>query len=295
MSEQANIDKNVITCPNCQARYDVDPATLGAHGRQVKCAKCHQSWKARIEASAKSQVKPLDNQAPQSDKNLMPDEDEAALDAEFEAMASETESAADTTKAVKRISENQKQNEAGQDSQDSQGPQDPSAKARTRAEEEEDLVRRRNLLARTMPKARLSKLLRVLGVALLMIVSFSGLFLRENIVRTFPDLAGLYQGIGLGVNVVGLEFSDTKTLRVLREGDEVMEISANIRSVSAHQVSVPRIIVTLLDENGDSVFEWSVTSRAAIMLPGEWIEFETQLISPPKEATRVRLAFERSN
>lgn len=285
MSEQANIDKNVITCPNCQARYGVDPDTLGAGGRQVKCASCHQSWKAKIEVP----VAAMDIGVSQSDQNLNSDQDEAALDAQFEATASEAESEADDAPFIEENSENHGPEEFVEE------PQEAQAKARTRAEQEEDLVRRRDLLARTMPKARLSKLLRVLGIALLVIVSFSGLFLRENIVRTFPDLAGLYQGIGLGVNVVGLEFSNAKTLRVLRQGDEVMDISANIASVSSHQVSVPRIIVTLLDENGASVFEWSVTSRAAIMLPGEWIEFETQLISPPKEATSVRLAFERTN
>ncbi len=286
VSEQLNIDENVITCPNCQARYGIAPGTLGARGREVKCAKCHQSWKAKIETSEeKTDTGKTGEDASASNLSPESEKEESALDAQFESVASETGSSFDS-----------EQDTSDQELKGAeQSRSEIEANAKTQAKLEEDLERRKNLLVRTMPKARMGKLLRNLGIALLIIVSFSGLFLRENIVRTFPDLAGLYSAVGLGVNVVGLEFFEVKTIRALREGDEVMDISASISSVSSRQVSVPRILVTLLDENGLSVFEWSVTSRAAIMLPGEWIEFETQLISPPSEARSVRLAFERMN
>ena len=39
-----------------------------------------------------------------------------------------------------------------------------------------------------------------------------GCCFRTEIVRLVPDMAGVYSALGLGVNVVGLEFSDVSTL-----------------------------------------------------------------------------------
>jgi predicted Zn finger-like uncharacterized protein len=36
----------LIVCPNCTTSYEVDPATLGAAGRSVRCARCKRIWLA---------------------------------------------------------------------------------------------------------------------------------------------------------------------------------------------------------------------------------------------------------
>jgi len=33
-----------VTCPNCGARYAVDPLAIGATGRTVQCARCSHRW-----------------------------------------------------------------------------------------------------------------------------------------------------------------------------------------------------------------------------------------------------------
>src|SRR5262249_4117794 len=33
-----------VTCPNCRARYAVDPLAIGAAGRTVQCARCSHRW-----------------------------------------------------------------------------------------------------------------------------------------------------------------------------------------------------------------------------------------------------------
>ncbi|MBL4802955.1 MAG: zinc-ribbon domain-containing protein, partial [Emcibacter sp.] len=35
----------ILTCPECSARYVIDPAALLPSGRMVRCAKCKHSWK----------------------------------------------------------------------------------------------------------------------------------------------------------------------------------------------------------------------------------------------------------
>lgn len=34
----------VVTCPNCRARYAVDPLKIGPAGRTVQCARCSHRW-----------------------------------------------------------------------------------------------------------------------------------------------------------------------------------------------------------------------------------------------------------
>jgi predicted Zn finger-like uncharacterized protein len=38
-----------IICPHCTTSYAIDPATLGAAGRTVRCARCKEVWLARPE------------------------------------------------------------------------------------------------------------------------------------------------------------------------------------------------------------------------------------------------------
>jgi len=36
-----------VTCPNCGARYAVDPLAIGPTGRTVQCARCSHQWRER--------------------------------------------------------------------------------------------------------------------------------------------------------------------------------------------------------------------------------------------------------
>lgn len=243
----------------------------------MRCAQCHTDWKAVAEVAAQSLISEVENQ-PDVDA-----EEEQALDDAFDENQNSPPEVGDLDSSVE--SDEELEDELGSEKETKV---DPLVLARQR----KDMARRQNLLNRTLPRARLRRVVRIAGAIILALVLLGSIFMRESLVRSFPDLAGIYEPIGLGVNVVGLEFSDVKTLRSLRNGVEVMEISAEIKSVSSRQTSVPRIIVTLLDDQGHSVFEWSVTARAVIMLPGEWIQFETQLTSPPPQSTVVQLMFE---
>ncbi len=39
----------IVTCPNCEARYAVDPLAIGPAGRTVQCARCDNRWFQRVE------------------------------------------------------------------------------------------------------------------------------------------------------------------------------------------------------------------------------------------------------
>lgn len=37
----------ILTCPQCDTRYHVDPDSLGPSGRRVRCSSCHHRWLAQ--------------------------------------------------------------------------------------------------------------------------------------------------------------------------------------------------------------------------------------------------------
>jgi predicted Zn finger-like uncharacterized protein len=52
-----------LTCPNCAARYLVDPAAIGPSGRTVQCFRCGHKWQERG-SSAPSIAQPVPPPAP---------------------------------------------------------------------------------------------------------------------------------------------------------------------------------------------------------------------------------------
>jgi predicted Zn finger-like uncharacterized protein len=40
----------VVTCPNCRARYAVDPLKIGPQGRTVQCARCDHRWFEKVDS-----------------------------------------------------------------------------------------------------------------------------------------------------------------------------------------------------------------------------------------------------
>ena len=58
----------VLTCPNCRARYAVDPQKIGSAGRTVQCARCSHRWFEKVESPppAAAVLDPAPDPAPES-------------------------------------------------------------------------------------------------------------------------------------------------------------------------------------------------------------------------------------
>ena len=69
-----------IICPHCTTSYAIDPATLGAAGRNVRCSRCKEVWLARPEDAV--EMAPARAMASASQTSA-----EADAAAEWEAMA----------------------------------------------------------------------------------------------------------------------------------------------------------------------------------------------------------------
>ena len=261
----------IITCPHCQTKYQVTFDAIGSAGRKVQCAHCQQAW----------QQGPIEPEAPPTPEVaaatsvIVEDTLDEAIEAEARAVAAEK-------RAKKLAAEafDAKQSEAA-------GKIDPEVvRNRQRA-----FTRRQDKMIAKLPLARFRRAARVILALALVGVAAGFYFGRVPVVARFPAMAGVYEAVGLKVNVVGLEFSNVTTLRTLRDGKEMLIVSAQILGVEAQPAPVPPVVVTLIDSHGQGVYEWSVTPAVRDLMGGERATFDTQLILPPGDASRVRLSF----
>jgi predicted Zn finger-like uncharacterized protein len=256
----------IITCPHCQTKYQVTYEAIGSAGRKVQCAHCRQAWQQR----------PLEPDEPSPEQKAA--FDAMAEDGLDEAMLAEARLVAE--EAVQKLVAEPAPTEATRKSD-----------AAIINKRQKDFTRRQSAMVADLPLARLRRTMRVAGVLALVGLACIGYFGRVGVVERYPDLAGLYAAVGLGVNVVGLEFTNVTTLRSLRDGKEVLAVSAQIVGIEPKPVSVPAVVVTLLDDQGSPIYEWSVTPAVRDLMAGERSTFDTQLTTPPGNAARVRLSF----
>ena len=296
----------VIECPHCRTRYQVPPETIGKSGRKVACAHCSKTWTARALPPAKVPEPP----------HATPD-DEEDLDAEF---ISEEEKAlaalpprlrqmlpkgekpsAEMLRTIAEIQSalGEKAADAPTDpnapeSADAAGAPPPSGAAAAGARMRNSIrafARRQRLVAKQLPAARVRRVARAVSLSALALVVITLVTFRVPIVGAVPDMAALYAAVGLKVNVVGLEFSDVKTLVSRRDGVNLIAVDANINSVADRVIPVPAMVVTLMDAAGTELYQWSVLPRVGELEPGESLPVSTELSGPPLAATTVHLSF----
>jgi predicted Zn finger-like uncharacterized protein len=257
----------IITCPHCQTRYQVTYEAIGSVGRKVQCAHCQEAWQ-----------QPPVVEPPAQDEAVF---DALAEDAADEAMRAEGRAVA--AKLAHRLKTEAARNEHGVPS----GAIDPATiRNRQRA-----FSRRQQAMSAEMPLARLRRAARVIGLAVLGGAFAILYFGRVEVVERFPELAGVYAALGLGVNVVGLDFTNVSTLRTLKDGQDLLIVSAQIVGLTAKPVVVPPVVVTLLDAQGSAIYAWSVNPGVHDLMANERTTLDTQLAAPPADAARVRLSF----
>jgi predicted Zn finger-like uncharacterized protein len=273
----------VIACPNCGTRYQVPFATIGAAGREVQCAQCSKHWHAMADEPPPPAV--IDEDI------LFAKDDEAELDAAFEAEArgiapalpAKIAADAEPSRALADI----RAALAPKPKKDAVNALDPALLTKSKRAFDQ----RQAKISKQSPLGRMRRTARLGAFVLLVSILMLGFAMRADLVTWFPALAGLYASIGLSVNVVGLEFEDSRTLTSYRSGKAVMLITSRIRSVASQTVTVPPVLVSLLDQTGATVYEWTVTPAAKEMNPGEVFEFSTEVSAPPQGAMTVRLSF----
>lgn len=319
-----------ITCPDCDTSYDIKPEMVGPEGRSVKCARCGNRWfisprkedipapaspAASAGGAAKAAAKPA--MAIEDEPETDEDEDEAAWveDAtEEEALAKARAFEDEEPEPAKGSVDTQGKSKTGRDAppeypdvvaSDANDETDEEENAR-RTIDIESLAKRKKIKVNTKKARRerdwsfltrhvtVNNLRRTGGLLIFLAAAgFSALIFtnRQFVVKHVPDLASLFDMMGLPVNLRGLEFRDLRTFREVDEGTIVLVVEGTIQSVSEQPAAVPAVRLSLRSEDQQEIYAWTLEPRAVALEPGANTRFRTRLTDPPADAADIQVRF----
>jgi predicted Zn finger-like uncharacterized protein len=274
-----------IICPHCTTSYAINPATLGAAGRTVRCSRCKEVWLARPEdATELAMAAPAMAQASAragADDTL----------AEWEAMAAEDDGAETPVVDSPSISADWPSETSPDDTNwPSVAGDDLDAEdARPqRLSWFRKLFRRPASRARAPKKSLVSPAMACAAMGALVLAL---MIWRVEVVRLLPQTADFYQMVGLEVNLRGLMFKDVKITSETVDGKPVLVIEGVITGAAKRPVQLPRLRFSVRDAQGAEIYAWNAVLEQPVLRPGERAWFKSRLASPPSEGRSIDVRF----
>jgi len=114
---------------------------------------------------------------------------------------------------------------------------------------------------------------------------------REKVVATLPDLAGIYEAIGLPVNLRGMEITALAAHREMDGSTPVLVVEGDIVNIDSVSKPLPAIRVTLASSTGRDVYAWNYTLPQLNIDQQGKVHFKTRLLAPPEASVTVEVRF----
>jgi predicted Zn finger-like uncharacterized protein len=290
-----------IVCPHCTTSFAINPSTLGASGRTVRCSRCKETWLARpedaIEMAAAVPAMAASHQTAENDAAAAWDAmaREESGDHTGQNTGQETDQAAPVVDSPSISADWPAEGEGTPQSADSDWP--TIARLDAEGHEEIRITSHRERLAKLfrlpalpripfMPAVGLPTACAAMGALLLGLVIW-----RADIVRLLPQTATFYRMVGLDVNLRGLVFKDIKVTNENVEGKPVLVIEGMIVGQTRNPVELPRLRFSVRDEQGAEIYAWNAVLEQLVLKPGERAYFKSRLASPPPEGRNIDVRF----
>jgi predicted Zn finger-like uncharacterized protein len=254
----------LIVCPSCASEYMIDPGRLGAEGRNVRCAKCKETWFVAPEPAEPEPAEPETDTAidgspdPASMEEAAPPQEGVDAQEQFSSARSET-------------------------------PQENEYPA-SRAEDRLRAAARAAAHTSGGPRRRFAATGPLLCLAAV-ILAGSAYWGRTHVVRAFPAAAALYAGVGLPINLRGLEFRAVRSELLADGGDTFLVVEGEVANISGRDAPVPPIEIGLRGAEGQMLYTWTNTPPRPTLTASDTAPFRARLAAPPAEARQVLVRF----
>jgi predicted Zn finger-like uncharacterized protein len=261
----------LIVCPSCASQYELDAAKLGPAGRKVRCAGCQTSW--HVEAALEVPVAPTAEET----KALLNDELERAalIEAQVTALAAERGEASELEAADVQ--------NAASEAQDADVAPPPRKRAPAR--------KARGGAAKPAT-ARFGGMFAPAALTLAGVVLAGTLvWQRDLAVRGAPQLAVLFEKIGLPVNVRGLSLTAVESGLVEDGQARFLVVEGDVTNIAKGSTQVPLIEVAVKDASGQTLYTWTTEPPRPNLEPSELMRFRARLASPPANGQSVQVRF----
>jgi predicted Zn finger-like uncharacterized protein len=278
----------LIVCPSCATSYMIEPASLGAAGRTVRCARCRKTWFVNppqadepvgvfvdgVIAEAEAQASPrFQVPAPPAADDFGAEEPPAFMPPP----AAEPEPAPPHPPHIEAPSLVPPIEHA------------PAGEPEPAVEETDSFADRRlRLQQRRQKSRRSSRWTAIILVLFAFNVALVGA--RSEVVRFLPQTASLFAAIGLPVNLRQLSFEDVRVSRETDNGATVLAIEGKIVSKASRTVEVPRLRFAARNAQGREIYTWTARPERNSIGPSESFTFHS-FAKPPEDAVDVLVRF----
>lgn len=259
----------ILTCPSCEARFNIKPEVLLPNGRSVRCSKCAYTWK---ELPPQDMPKQVVEEEPEP---VIPICDNSGGDSNYEYV---------------RGKPNQEEPEdieaPGIESASVDEPSDDDFGLPAAAPHAGDRSQQRRAKSG-------DSIFKWLGIVAVLGIIFGGAFFgRAAVIDIWPPASMLYGMIGLGQGPgFGLELSNISPAQE-REGDTVvLVISGEVTNTTSRPRQVPMLQGKLLDVSKNEIYSWTFSVAIDRLEPGGSIPFNTRLPNPPEGASGLAVTF----
>jgi predicted Zn finger-like uncharacterized protein len=310
----------LIVCPNCATSYRIEPSSLGASGRSVRCVRCRAVWFARNgpAASDATRASRSDVATPATGPQADTAEPAAPPAAPAGAAASLAETDATAMEHVSTASppmpEPQRVEAIPSSLVETAGaealpqPHAPIALADAApfapmdagseplpggampGEDIETVAARR---FRPTAKRRISWPVPSLPTTIMALLALNAVLIgwRADMVKIAPQMASLYAAVGLPVNLRGLIFANVATTTETHDGVPVLVVEGAIVSAASRATEVPRLRFSVRNQQHQEIYAWTALPSRSLIVPGETLEFRSRLASPPPDAQDILVRF----
>lgn len=127
--------------------------------------------------------------------------------------------------------------------------------------------------------------------AMLVLIGWMGLRFRQEIAALWPQSSTLYATFGVKVNSGGIEINDVTYRHETENGRPVIEVAGKLVNVSSRELAVPRVRVTLTDDDQRELYHWIFSPPRKTLGVGQSLGFSTRLTGPPPAAKHFQLHF----
>ena len=290
----------LIVCPSCATAFRVNAAALGDTGRQVRCARCRTVWHATFDSAVPEPA-------------IVVAEEQAGAPAEAAA-----HDAADDWGAA--LAEEQRDRQRPGEDAPSEPPTVPVAEAPSiapagpaeplprrvddtpektapvprsaRGDIESRAAQRRRRAYAARPSGAGLRLPVPMAIVLLGMALLATFFLgREQVVRTVPESATVYEALGVAVNLRGVDFRDVKGANEIVDGVVVLVVEGQLVNITGRPIDLPRLRLAVRDATGKEIYTWTATAPKPQLDPGEAVPFRSRLASPPPDGATVEVRF----
>ena len=259
----------IIACPSCFTRYKVPEASLGATGRMVKCKNCGHTWHQEPPDPV---VQPQAGAAPQQQQQH-PQQPQ---------QPQQTQGWQQTTQQHSR--EGLGREDPWQNPQQ-QAPVAPPPQQR----DETGPTGGVPALHTAGGKKTLPLWMGMaMGAGLTLLVLGVGVLVKDPLLRAMPAMASIISANDPTENLKTQQ-PNTQGLVVENIERDILEeggfttyvIAGNVTNTNMKLATVPNLDVSLLDEHGKLIDQWTVQPDAAELAPGESTSWTCYFYNPP--------------